>query len=62
MLMITFPSTTLLWLLGALLAALVAGSVARFASLRNADEADISDRPKEALSVAEKSACHEGVV
>jgi phosphatidate cytidylyltransferase len=38
MLMITFPSTTLLWLLGALLAALVAGSVARFASLRNSDE------------------------
>jgi phosphatidate cytidylyltransferase len=38
MLMITFPSTTLLWLLGVLLAALVAGSALRFASLRNADE------------------------
>lgn len=36
--MLTFPSTTLLWLLGSLLAALVVGSVARFISLRNADE------------------------
>lgn len=36
--MITLPTTTLLWLLGALLAALVAGSAARFVSLRNADQ------------------------
>ena len=38
MLMITFPSTTLLWLLGGLLAALITGSAVRFVSLRNADE------------------------
>lgn len=36
--MITPPSTTLLWILGALLASMVAGSAARFVSLRNADE------------------------
>jgi phosphatidate cytidylyltransferase len=36
--MITFPSTTLLWLLGGLLAALITGSAVRFVSLRNADE------------------------